>query len=257
MMVYSEKYVAFIDILGFSDLVCNADQNIEKLETIIESIDRLKNTACDDPDTETITTYFSDCILISSSRTAAGLHNLLESTRVIAENLLQIDILIRGGFAVGNIHHSPEGVFGPAMIEAYNLESDLRGHPRIIASNRFWMDVTEIGESAEKYFIYDDSEPACYYFHYLRAYAEYRGPVVGSIAFDLYAPLVRYYIAKRIETHKEDERKFKKAIWLERYWNETVAFNDVLDIVDRVKDLQRPTDITPYRTKRMILANSA
>ncbi len=243
-------------MLGFSDLVLASDQDVEKHKAIVESIDRLKETACNNPNTGTITTYFSDCIVISSDRTPAGLHDLLESACSIVANLLQVDMLIRGGFAIGNIHHTSERVFGPAMIDAYRLERDAN-HPSILASSDFWADVKAEGEWAEKYFIHDDSEPDRHYLHHLRAYAEYKGPVVGSIAFDRHALLVRHYIAQRIQTHGDDERKLEKAIWLERYWNETVAINGMLGMVDKVKDLQRPADIMPYKTKRMIIASSA
>ncbi len=67
-MLYQDKYVAFIDMLGFSALVQESAADMSKLDEIAEAIDRLKNTACCNPATGLLFTYFSDCIVISSSQ---------------------------------------------------------------------------------------------------------------------------------------------------------------------------------------------
>jgi hypothetical protein len=43
-------------------------------------------------------------------------------------------VLTRGGIAVGNLHHKNGILFGPAMNEAYELESQLAVYPRIVLS---------------------------------------------------------------------------------------------------------------------------
>ena len=50
-MLYQDKYVAFIDMLGFSALVQESAADMSKLDEIAEAIDRLKNTACCNPAT--------------------------------------------------------------------------------------------------------------------------------------------------------------------------------------------------------------
>lgn len=112
-MLYQDKYVAFIDMLGFSALVQESAADMSKLDEIAEAIDRLKNTACCNPATGLLFTYFSDCIVISSSRSPAGLADILSCIRMLAENLLVVDILIRGGLTVGSIHHDSQMIFGP------------------------------------------------------------------------------------------------------------------------------------------------
>ena len=119
---YREKYVAFVDMLGFSALVQSTADDPKKRAKIVAAMDRLSVSTCENPALGMNLTYFSDCIVISTDLTEAGLYEILESLTTIAENLLQIDILVRGGLTLGNIHHDGQFMFGPAMLEAYGME---------------------------------------------------------------------------------------------------------------------------------------
>lgn len=87
---YREKYVAFLDLLGFSRLVRDTAHQADRRQEIIEALRRLKDTACDNPRTGLIVTHFSDCLVLSSDRTEPGLFDMVRSLSFIAENLLQI-----------------------------------------------------------------------------------------------------------------------------------------------------------------------
>jgi hypothetical protein len=246
--------VAFIDILGFSRMVRDGAHDEARRSDIISAIDRLRDTACQNPDAGLLITYFSDCLVISSERTETGLHQMLQSLKFIAENLLQIDVFIRGGLAVGGIHHTPDIMFGPAMLDAYDIERCETGavHPTVLLS-------AEVKADAERYpwagwFVTtDDAEPHRTYLHFLRSFSDYDAvPRSGQVVLEGPALLVRHYIARRLQAPPGSVRR--KAEWMQRYWDETVAHFGVLGAVDPVGDLERAPNAQPYKTRLMLLA---
>lgn len=249
-MLYQEKYVAFIDMLGFSALVQKSAADVGRLEEIAEAIDRLKNTACCNPATGLLFTYFSDCIVISSSRTPAGLNDILNCIKIVAENLLVVDMFIRGGLAVGSIHHDSQMMFGPAMLVAYHMESEEVGNPMVLVTEDVRSDAHAAG--LEHLLTWDDEDPGRHYVHYLISYSQYDPtPRPGVLILDSQAALVRHFIAKRLQGPPGSVRE--KAEWMEKYWNETVAASGFLGRVDRIADLARP-DARPFRSRLALLA---
>ena len=55
-------------------------------------------------------------------------------------NFILEDIFIRGAIAQSELYMDENTVIGPALVEAYNLESEFAVYPRIILSK----DVTDI-----------------------------------------------------------------------------------------------------------------
>jgi len=247
--LYQEKYVAFIDMLGFSHLVRAAAGDAEKQTNIIEAIRRLKDTACGNAATGLIVTYFSDCLVVSSDRTADGLYEMLQSIKIIAENLLVVDVMVRGGLTVGEIYHDDQFMFGPGMLEAYDMERCQTKHPTILVSEQVRADAAKAG--LDPLLICDDEEPDRHYVHYLLAFSTYDAtPRAGQMILDDPARLIRHFIARRLDT--DQGAVLGKAVWLERYWNETVGVAGVLGAVDRVTDLPRP-DAHSFRSIRAIV----
>lgn len=241
--LYREKYVAFIDMLGFSNLVRDAAVDLSKQSIVIDAIDRLKDTACNNPDMGMIVSYFSDCVVISCDRTRHGLAEMLMSLLAIAENLLVIDIMVRGGLTVGYIHHDADFMFGPGMLEAYDIERCIAKHPTIMLSNAAHEDVVK--EGFDHVIIHDSAEPERRYLHYLASFANYDPtPRNGLMSRSGPSLLIRHYIAKRLRDGEGST--LAKAEWLERYWNETVGDKGIFGCVDRIADLALP-DATPFR----------
>ncbi len=248
--LYQEKYVAFIDMLGFSHLVRAASGNADKQATILAAIERLKDTACTNSNIDLIITYFSDCLVISSARSPLGLYEMLQSIRTIAENLLVVDVLIRGGLTVGEVHHNGQFMFGPGMLDAYDMERHEAKHPTVLVSEIVRSDTLQAG--LRPFLIFDDEEPERAYVHYLMAFANYDPtPQPGLMILDGPARLIRHFIAQRLASHEGTVRE--KAEWLEKYWNGSVGTVGVLGVVNRLGDLTRP-DAHPFRSIRAIVA---
>ena len=134
---YHESYVAFIDILGFSTLVKESenDNNLfNKLTDILIQIreDSFNILASDSPDTpesynefvdlfpKTIT--FSDCIAIATKQSQLGFRILINRLHLLCSQLLALNILTRGALVAGKVFCDREIIIGPALLEAYKLE---------------------------------------------------------------------------------------------------------------------------------------
>jgi len=158
---YSPRIVAFLDILGFSELVTRSVAEPAVFATVINSlaIPQAYGFKWDDAafssdvlqkiDVEirpvvadmmqksrerNRLTAFSDCVAISSPADADGASAVLQQIKGITGNLLMLGVLVRGGIAVGNLFHESGIIVGPALIEAYKLEQQVAHYPRVLVS---------------------------------------------------------------------------------------------------------------------------
>lgn len=160
---YENRLVAFIDILGFKDIIKDSEQNADKLRLIYDSLLFLKSKEKPaewslqfieieedaqkrgvenfDIINKTSCTCFSDSIVVSVQ---IGDNNINEMTSTLIANLSFIGaklmtegILLRGAITIGNIIHQDNGlVMGQALIDAYQLEINIVKNPRIILSDK-------------------------------------------------------------------------------------------------------------------------
>jgi hypothetical protein len=85
--------------------------------------------------------YFSDCIFISIPfyrDDSKLLYEFIEHLSNASASLFKTsDVLLRGAVTIGKVFHKNTGdpAFGPALIEAYELESNIANYPRIILSS--------------------------------------------------------------------------------------------------------------------------
>ncbi|MEQ5169335.1 hypothetical protein ABN211_11460 [Proteus terrae] len=146
-MKYEQRIVAFIDILGFKSLLNDTiDKSGEDNETIIDTIISAYEAIHDiwDLDNESDfinekvsekkkVSIFSDCLVISFKveQPSEVFFTLLEIKSLIM-NLISRKILCRGAVSLGKFIHTNNYLFGPALVEAYMLESKAALYPRII-----------------------------------------------------------------------------------------------------------------------------
>lgn len=130
--IYEQRAVLFLDILGFKALIDNKQEH--KIFSALSTSVASANSKPSFPDL-THTTTFSDSIVISHRVEPAGIQNIINSAAILSWAFLRQGILTRGGIALGELHHTRDRLFGPAMNEAYLLESELATYPRIIVSD--------------------------------------------------------------------------------------------------------------------------
>lgn len=77
---------------------------------------------------------FSDTIVMSCSPTKDAVGHLLYIAQQFCNRLLLSPSpqFTRGAIVVGDLYHRGNVIFGPALIEAYRLESQVAKHPRVL-----------------------------------------------------------------------------------------------------------------------------
>lgn len=168
---YEERYVAFIDILGFKDLIkFSANNSVNDFGNSHYSVSVIFNAL--DLDLSPINkTYediskvndspglrlntFSDFVIISSKLTPVGLDAIIFAVWSVITEWLSKGFISRGGIAKGKLVHrdyekgkSPI-VFGPAFIAAYQLESEIADYPRVILSKDVRLEYSQLKENGE------------------------------------------------------------------------------------------------------------
>lgn len=145
-LVYEDSYCAFVDILGFSELI----KNTSSPKAIIDALNKVKDIAehtqpqhaprpapsvvsHDDIELKVSVSYFSDSIVLSvlGNEPWALTQILNWAFYLTAELLTSHNLLVRGGIAKGKLYHKDNIVFGPALIRAHQLEMSAN-YPRII-----------------------------------------------------------------------------------------------------------------------------
>lgn len=135
---YEDRVIVFIDILGFREHIkrTTIDQShFKNLRDTLNFISTLKTANDGEEDKEV--TVFSDSIVISYPVKLPGsVFWLLLDIIHIQLEMARKGILMRGGVAVGQLCHIDKIVYGPAMVEAFELENKTAIYPRVIISEQ-------------------------------------------------------------------------------------------------------------------------
>lgn len=225
---YLEKYVAFLDILGFSDVVEKADQD-PALRTALAEILHIFQTTCgSNPATGTRVTQFSDSLVISANRTDQGLYSILHGGEWLTMNLIQYAILLRGGVAVGRVSHEDRILFGVGVNRAYQFEKS-GGPPRIALGEEVLSDLTSYSLFNGAAFWTDDLASGDPILHTLRQVEYYDAvPRAGGIVWDRTARHIADLISANANDEGLPDGPRKKWAWLRDYWNRAVARYGIL-----------------------------
>jgi hypothetical protein len=227
--IYSERYVAFIDILGFSHIVresVNHPWQAEQLVAILEGISGRATPLESDKlfGDDFRAQSFSDCIVLSERATNIGLEHLLFAVSQLALDLLASGILTRGAIAKGRLHHTAKIVFGPALVEAYRIESAIAVFPRILIDRDAHRDFKSMVEVGRKTFIasgfeaeirHDDDGPP--FLDILSPFRDLSGSTPERLLVT--AETCHRSIQTKLDDSIYDPSIYKKLRWLTVYWN--------------------------------------
>lgn len=148
---YEYRLVAFIDILGFSDLVEKSKENEEYLVMILDALEEFKSELEKErPENSFEVAQFSDSLVISVPYVdTAVFFTFIMKLNLIQKILAEKNILIRGGVSAGKLYHRGTIAFGPSFIEAYKIESQLAEYPRIVIDPKI-INLISLPESVDK-----------------------------------------------------------------------------------------------------------
>lgn len=138
-MKYTEGYLAFLDILGFSKFVEN-ENNGEATTNLFEFVKKFSHLFNTSPALNVQVSFFSDTIIITSEK----LDKLIVPI-YLAESYLKdsLGLLFRGSIVYGKYYHKDGSTFGPAVVEGYKLENRAI-YSRIVLSDSIEVDKDDI-----------------------------------------------------------------------------------------------------------------
>ena len=232
-MNYEKRICCFIDILGFKKhidetITETGEDNIKNIKSI-ESVLKLSKKMTEDNGLakSKIITYFSDSIVISYNYDEPGqlFYTLLDLLYVSFE-LANKGYLTRGGVSIGKLLHNSKYIFGPALVDAYEIESKKAIYPRIIVSDeviKIGAKHTKVGHSEddEKQYIMDllnqDSDGLYYIDYITKSSSEFDDP-----EYDLYSYIQSLKNNFFSNYDNEDTRVREKLDWLKTKLNEYI-----------------------------------
>lgn len=138
MTNYENRFVLFLDILGFKKIIDSTiikeKEVIEKTTFLIETINEMiESSTFTSKETTKNVTQFSDSIVVSfKENDTKEIPKLFQNLQRLIANLLKREILCRGAVSYGKLYHKDNLVFGPALVDAYETESQAALYPRII-----------------------------------------------------------------------------------------------------------------------------
>jgi len=168
--MYKDRLTFFIDILGFKEMIIKTETDIElekSLFNVLLSVtsDNLKQNAVGNINHKKIpeeekeialkvmekfsqniikefdikATQFSDCLVFSVPiENEIACFTIFEAVAKLMTTLhIKHKLLLRGGVAMGQLCHQEAGpLFGPALVEAYEIESQNAIYPRVLLSSQ-------------------------------------------------------------------------------------------------------------------------
>jgi len=240
--IYSDRYVAFVDILGFSDIVRNSERSPHQARALVSVLERIRlrslGGAVDDLfGVDFKVQSFSDTIVLSEKVTEAGLKYLLYAVADLTLDVLAQGILTRGGIAKGQMYHSEGVAFGPAFLSAYYLESTIAKYLRVVVDRSVHNDYRardrghwETGEFNPR-LMHDDDGPV--YLDILRKFRKL--PETGPDSQLLSTgQSCRASIQNLLNESIYDPRHFEKLRWLAIYWNSVIMRQSPIDLLEPV-----------------------
>lgn len=257
LLTYERRLIAFIDILGFKDIVKQSKTDPSKIELIYSVLDYLKDwenkekwdlkfleieedaqkrgVSNFDLRGKTNATSFSDSIVVSvqvDKDVNEMTSSLIVNLAYIGTVLLEKGILFRGGLTIGDIIHVENGiVFGQGLIDAFMLETKSAKYPRIVLSDKLLKELNYPLETKRHRYPYHQYlnrfDDGCVGFHqliYYRVIESWTEMSPELLTESLRK--VRKVIINGLDSSFENAEVFEKYKWLKDQYNKLIIPSD-------------------------------
>lgn len=140
---YQERVVAFIDVLGFAELVRRSDTNPTvraKVRNLI-AVNKLFEQFAREFLGFAEAAFFSDSFVLSMPQPDARALFMIREVGYLCRYLLLQGLPCRGAITTGSLYHYGRFVIGPAFVSAFELEKSVAIYPRVVlddATIRHW-----------------------------------------------------------------------------------------------------------------------
>lgn len=141
------KYVAFLDVLGFKELVSR--RRVDTLETYFTTISETLTVIRNDKK-NIKSLLVSDSIILVSPDTTEDFKTLLRAIQTIQARLSLKNIWIRGAISFGEIYYNEISniIVGKGLINSYLLEREAK-YPRVIVDTAI---IPKIAENRQTFY---------------------------------------------------------------------------------------------------------
>jgi hypothetical protein len=233
---YVRSVVSYIDILGFRELVeAKSAGEISRILRILATSTKPKPTST----AYTVRfTKFSDTVIRSIPATDGGHNNLLFEVQNILNAQIRMvseGILLRGVVTVGDIVQSWGIVYGPAVVRAYNLESQKGSPPRVILDPEALAEIPPIVGGSLDFAVMVANDGHTRYIDYLSA-----GQWTFSTEQEYFAFLRKHrdLIRRGLGEFASNPSVLPKYEWLTEYHERTLRILGTVFHRDAPKDLK-------------------
>jgi hypothetical protein len=234
----TEKFVAFIDVMGFSELVNSG--NVNNLQAyflkITQVLDKLRISK-----NKVESFLISDSIILIAPPGLDSLKQLLNAIRSIQSALLWRKILLRGAVAYGEVYYNAQKniIVGKGFIRAYLLEKEAI-YPRIIIDPAIikLVSLDKIGfirtinntleYNFEKRLIYIKSN-----FSLIKddgIFIDYANKIIKQKSINGNLKEIYKTIVKNLYS---DQKLYSKYVWLRDYFIECLQLTHSLTLLDK------------------------
>lgn len=151
--VTTNRFVAFLDIMGFKDMVAREDH--EEIYRKLQLISKIKDTLTDENENRGIRiVMFSDSIIIySNDDSIECFHNFLIRVNIAFSTIIHRQIPIKGAVAYGKLSVNNSGLifFGQPQIDAYLLQEQEVYYYGMVCHNSIEQYINKHQQELEKY----------------------------------------------------------------------------------------------------------
>lgn len=254
---YEQRVIAFIDILGFKEIIRQSEQDTSRIALVHSVLEYLKELETSDNWTLHLleieedaqkrdvdnfdvknkinTTAFSDSIVVSvrvDSNVNEMASTLIVNLAYVGSLLLEKGILFRGGITIGNIIHKENGiVFGQGLIDAYMLETKSAKYPRLVLSDKLIKRLNYPIETKKDRYPYhqyiERFSDGCVGFHQMIYYQVIQSwTEMSNDKLKESLDKIRKIIISGLDTSFEHTDVFEKYNWLKEQYHKLIILGD-------------------------------
>jgi hypothetical protein len=137
---YERRALIYFDILGWKELIRRSateprlHSKIEAALTLFEATKPVFSIA--GPGPQFRLSNFSDHFVVSAPLSFSGTFGFLAAAtkNTVVQLMALQQLCVRGAIVVGDLVHETDRIYGPALLEAHDIESRVARYPRIVLS---------------------------------------------------------------------------------------------------------------------------
>jgi len=231
MIEFKPYSVAYLDILGFSRFVEDAEKNQDKLEQLNKLFSEvIPREISDNGRNREFPSHIglnclscSDSIVVSAPVTDGTSFHALTAVSIkaiqIAHALLDMGFLVRGAIAVGNVYRTDSNIFGTGYQKAVEAEKE-ECYPRIVLAESAEQVLNDLIKNGQRFSIFTRDERERIILDSIYPHQNYLPDPTGGV--DEYFRRYRGTIIKNL-THDDPKAK-EKWRWFAGLFNANVRY---------------------------------